>query len=140
AVPGGDILTGRANAPFTAQVGNAAGNSMSNRSLSWSSTEASIVEITSVNGPSATILARAAGLASLRTTTEGKTGEASISLRAPAPVATVTVVPNTADLAVGDSGVTFRADLRDAAGNLLTNRSVSSSASDNSIISVSGSG
>src|SRR5439155_1447630 len=92
------------------------------------------------NGPSATILARAAGLASLRATSEGKTGEASISVAAPAPVATVTVLPNTADLAVGDSGLVFRADLRDAAGNLLTNRPVSWSASDNSIISVSGSG
>jgi len=139
-VPGSASLTGGDNATFTAQLRDAAGNILSNRSVSWSSTDASIVEITSVNGPSATILARAAGLASLRATSEGKTGEASISVAAPAPVATVTVVPNTADLAVGDSGVTFRADLRDAAGNLLTNRSVSWSASDNSIISVSGSG
>src|SRR5438046_2228041 len=138
--PGSASLTGGDNATFTAQLRDAAGNILSNRSVSWSSTDASIVEITSVNGPSATILARAAGLASLRATSEGKTGEASISVAAPAPVATVTVVPNTADLAVGDSGVTFRADLRDAAGNLLTNRSVSWSASDNSIISVSGSG
>src|SRR5437879_539559 len=135
-VPGSASLTGGDNATFTAQLRDAAGNILSNRSVSWSSTDASIVEITSVNGPSATILARAAGLASLRATSEGKTGEASISVAAPAPVATVTVVPNTADLAVGDSGVTFRADLRDAAGNLLTNRSVSWSASDNSIISV----
>jgi len=49
-------------------------------------------------------------------------------------------VPDTATLALGDSGMTFRADLRDAAGNLLTNRAVSWSASDNSIISVSGFG
>src|SRR5207253_405832 len=137
-VPGSASLTGGDNATFTAQLRDAAGNILSNRSVSWSSTDASIVEITSVNGPSATILARAAGLASLRATSEGKTGEASISVAAPAPVATVTVVPNTADLAVGDSGMTFRADLRDAAGNLLTNRAVSWSASDNSIISVSG--
>src|SRR6266702_3595112 len=138
-VPGSASLTGGDNATFTAQLRDAAGNILSNRSVSWSSTDASVVEITSANGPSATILARAAGLASLRATSEGKTGEASISVAAPAPVATVTVVPNTADLAVGDSGVTFRADLRDAAGNLLTNRAVSWSASDNSIISVSGS-
>jgi uncharacterized protein YjdB len=138
-VPGSASLTGGDNATFTAQLRDAAGNILSNRSVSWSSTDASIVEITSVNGPSATILARAAGLASLRATSEGKTGEASISVAAPAPVATVTVVPNTADLAVGDS-VTFRADLRDAAGNLLTNRAVSWSASDSSIVSLSGFG
>src|SRR5207244_1948545 len=75
-VPGSASLTGGDNATFTAQLRDAAGNILSNRSVSWSSTDASIVEITSVNGPSATILARAAGLASLRATSEGKTGEA----------------------------------------------------------------
>jgi uncharacterized protein YjdB len=139
-VPGSASLTGGDYATFTAQLRDAAGHILSNRSVSWSSTDNSVVTITSANGPSATILAQAAGLASLRATSEGKTGEASISVAAPAPVATVTVVPNSATMAVGDSGVVFRADLRDAAGNLLTNRAVSWSASDNSIISVSGSG
>jgi len=54
-------------------------------------------------------------------------------------VATVTIVPSTADLAVGDSAM-FRADLRDAAGNLLSNRAVSWSASDSTIISLYGFG
>jgi len=138
-VPGSASLTGGDNATFTAQLRDAAGNILSNRSVSWSSTDNSVVTITSANGPSATILAQAAGLASLRATSEGKTGEASISVAAPAPVATVTVVPNTATLAVGDS-VTFRADLRDAAGNALTNRTVTWSTSDSTIISLYGFG
>jgi len=54
-------------------------------------------------------------------------------------VATVTVVPDTATLAVGDS-VTFRADLRDAAGNPLRNRAVSWSTSDSTIINLHGFG
>ncbi|PYP51278.1 MAG: hypothetical protein DMD45_08345 [Gemmatimonadetes bacterium] len=139
-VPGSATLTGGDNATFTAQLRDAAGNSLSNRSVSWSSTDNSVVTITSANGPSATILAQAAGLASLRATSEGKIGEASISVAAPAPVATVTVVPDTATLAVGDSARFFRADLRDAAGNLLRNRTVSWSTSDPSVISVSSSG
>ena len=122
------------------QLRDAAGNILSNRSVSWSSTDNSVVMITSANGSSATILAQAAGLASLRATSEGKTGEASISVAAAAPVATVTVVPDTATLAVGDSARFFRADLRDAAGNLLRNRTVSWSTSDPSVISVSSSG
>src|SRR2546422_379746 len=133
------ITVGDSGGYLQAVFRDSAGHSLGG-GASWVSSDASIVEITCVNGPSATILARAAGLASLRATSEGKTGEASISVAAPAPVATVTVVPNTADLAVGDSGVVFRADLRDAAGNLLTNRAVSWSASDSSIISVSGFG
>ena len=139
-VPGSATLTSGDNATFTAQLRDAAGNILSNRSVSWSSTDNSVVMITSANGPSATILAQAAGLASLRATSEGKTGEASISVAAAAPVATVTVVPDTATLAVGDSARFFRADLRDAAGNLLRNRTVSWSTSDPSVISVSGSG
>jgi len=139
-VPGSATLTGGDDATFTAELRDAAGNILSNRSVSWSSTDNSVVTITSANGPSATILAQAAGLASLRATSEGKTGEASISVAAPAPVATVTVVPDTATLAVGDSARFFRADLRDAAGNLLRNRTVSWSTSDPSVISVSGSG
>jgi uncharacterized protein YjdB len=75
------------------------------------------------------------GTATLRATSEGKTGQATVTVAAPAPVATVTVVPATATLAVGDS-VTFRADLRDAAGNVLSNRTVVWSASDSTIISL----
>jgi uncharacterized protein YjdB len=138
-LPGGASLTGGDYATFTAQLRDSAGNILSNRSVSWSSTDNSVVTITSANGPSATILAQAAGLASLRATSEGKTGEASISVAAPTPVATVTVVPDTATLAVGDS-VTFRADLRDAAGNALTNRTVTWSTSDSTIISLYGFG
>ena len=138
-VPGSASLTTGDDAAFTAQLRDSVGNSLGNRSVSWFSTDTAVVKITSANGPSAFILARAPGLASLRATSEGKSGEASISVAAPAPVATVTIVPSTADLAVGDSAM-FRADLRDAAGNLLSNRAVSWSASDSTIISLYGFG
>jgi uncharacterized protein YjdB len=138
-VPGSASLTAGDSAAFTAQLRDSAANTLSNRSVSWSSTDTSVVKVIAANGASANIIARAAGLASLRATSEGKTGEASISVAAPAPVATVTVVPGTATLAVGDS-VTFRADLRDAAGNPLRNRAVSWSTSDSTIINVHGFG
>jgi len=138
-VPGSAILTVGDNATFSADVRDAAGNVLSNRSVSWSSTDASVLSITSTAGASVTVHALSAGTAVLRAASEGKTGEASISVAVPAPVATVTVVPDTATLTVGDS-VTFRADLRDAAGNLLRNRAVSWSTSDSTIISVFGFG
>src|SRR5438128_974136 len=75
-VPGSASLTGGDNATFAAQLPDSAGNILTNRSVSGTSTDASVVEITSVNGPSATILARAAGLPSPRATGEVKTGEA----------------------------------------------------------------
>ena len=138
-VPGSAILTVGDNATFSADVRDAAGNVLSNRSVSWSSTDASVLSITSTAGASVTVHALSAGTAVLRAASEGKTGEASISVAVPAPVATVTVVPDTTTLTVGDS-VTFRADLRDAAGNLLRNRAVSWSTSDSTIISVFGFG
>jgi len=137
-VPGSASLTVGDNATFAGDVRDAAGNVLSNRAVSWSSTDPS-VSITSTAGASATVRALSAGTAVLRATSEGKTGEASISVAAPVPVATVTVVPDTATLAVGDS-VAFRADLRDAAGNPLSNRAVSWSASDSTIISLYGFG
>src|SRR5436190_5651144 len=108
---------------------------------SWFSSDTTVVFVYpcgSCSGDRA--LGRAAGMATVFATSQGKTGQASISVAAAAPVATVTVVPDTATLAVGDSARFFRADLRDAAGNLLRNRTVSWSTSDPSVISVSGSG
>ena len=137
-VPGSAGLTVGDNATFSADVRDAAGNRL-NRVVSWSSTDPSVLSITSTAGASATVRALSAGTAVLRATSEGKTGQATVTVAAPAPVATVTVVPDTATLAVGDSAV-FRADLRDAAGNPLSNRAVSWSASDSTIISLYGFG
>ena len=137
-VPGSAGLTVGDNATFSADVRDAAGNRL-NRVVSWSSTDPSVLSITSTAGASATVRALSAGTAVLRATSEGKTGQATVTVAAPAPVATVTVVPDTATLAVGDSAM-FRADLRDAAGNLLSNRAVSWSASDSTIISLYGFG
>jgi uncharacterized protein YjdB len=134
-VPGSASLTVGDNATFSADVRDAAGNVLSNRAVSWSSTDPSVLSITSTAGGSATVRAASAGTAVLRATSEGKTGQATVTVAAPAPVASVTVMPATATLAVGDS-VTFRADLRDAAGNLLSNRAVTWSASDSTIISL----
>ena len=137
-VPGSASLTVGDNATFSADVRDAAGNRL-NRVVSWSSTDPSVLSITSTAGASATVRALSVGTAVLRATSEGKTGQATVTVAAPAPVATVTVVPDTATLAVGDSAM-FRADLRDAAGNPLSNRAVSWSASDSTIISLYGFG
>src|SRR5205085_9468956 len=122
-VPGSAGLTVGDNATFSADVRDAAGNRL-NRVVSWSSTDPSVLSITSTAGASATVRALSAGTAVLRATSEGKTGEASISVAAPAPVATVTVVPESVTAVIGDS-LNFYAQLRDSAGNLLSSRSVS---------------
>ena len=123
-VPGSASLTVGDNATFAADVRDAAGNALSNRAVSWSSTDPSVLSIASTAGASATVRALSAGTARVRAISEGKTGEASISVAAPAPVATVTVVPGSVTAAIGDS-LNFYAELRDSAGNLLSGRLVS---------------
>jgi len=105
---------------------------------SWSSSDTTVVFVYpcgSCLGDRA--LGRAPGTATVFATSNGKTGQATITVTpsSSAPVATVTVVPASATLAVGDSA-TFRTELRDAAGNLLTNRPVSWSTSDSTSISL----
>ena len=101
--------------------------------MTWSSTDPSVFVIGSASGHSVSVFGHAAGTASLQASSEGKTGQATVTVTAPAPVGTVTVVPESSTLAVGDS-VWFRAELRDPAGNLLANRIVSWSVTDSSVI------
>jgi uncharacterized protein YjdB len=138
-VPGSATLTVGDSADFTTELRDSAGNVLTNRVVSWSSSDSAVVVIASASGSSARIRARGAGTASLHATSEGKTGQAAITVTQPAPVATVTIVPDSANLAVGDS-VYFRADLRDAAGNLLTNRTVSWATTDSTVINLHGFG
>jgi len=53
-----------------------------------------------------------------------------------APVATVTVVPDSADVTVGKDSILFTAELRDTAGTLLTDRPVSWFTADTAVIAV----
>lgn len=61
--------------------------------------------------------------------------EAAAPDQATAGVAAVTVLPPSATMAVNDSGG-FRAELRDAAGNVLTNRPISWFSSDTTVLAI----
>src|SRR5256884_197895 len=119
---------------LNAAVGDAGGNPVVNPAASWASSNSAIAQVTGV-GDTASVIGRAAGYATIT----AASGQLSDTLRvqvlgSAAPVASVTVVPASASLAVGDS-VGFRAELRDAAGALLTDRAVSWVSSDRTVIS-----
>jgi hypothetical protein len=135
-VPGSASLAAGDNATFSADVRDAAGNGLSNRAVSWSSTDPSVLSITSTAGASATVRAVSVGTAVLHATSEGKTGQATITVSPPAPVATVTVVPESASVALSDSLFTFWAELRDSAGNMLSGRPVSWFSTDTAVFVV----
>src|SRR5205823_1386350 len=122
-VPADTNLTVGDSLAFRADLKDAAGNLLSNRSVSWYTADSTVIQVYAY-GTAALVLARAAGTAVLHATSEGKTGQATMRVAVPAPVATVTVVPGSVTAAIGDS-LNFYAELRDSAGNLLSGRSVS---------------
>ena len=131
--PSADTLVVGDSAAFSATLRDAQGKPLSGRSVTWAISDPSVARIEFASGETAEIRALQAGSAVLTATSEGKIGSAHAVVFAPTPVATVTVIPDSANLAVGDS-VWFRADLRDSAGNLLANRTVSWSVTDSTFI------
>jgi uncharacterized protein YjdB len=65
---------------FRAELRDAGGNLLSGRPLSWFSSDAAVAGIEAVFGEYAVVRARASGTATLRATSEGKAGEASITV------------------------------------------------------------
>ena len=124
---GGSIL-------LQASVGDVNGNPVSNPSVTWTSSDPTVAEVSSGGTDTASVTGRQAGTvtitASSGTLSNTKTVQV-IGSPGP-PVATVTVQPATADLVVGDS-VYFTAQLRDAVGNLLSGRPVSWFTADTSV-------
>jgi uncharacterized protein YjdB len=122
---------------FRVILHDSAGTVLTGRPVSWFSTDSAFVIVQS-SSTLATGLGQRVGSALLRATSEGKTGQASITVTAGslAPVASVEVRPASATLAVGDT-MRFDATLRDSAGNMLTGHAVSWFSTDSSFAIVS---
>jgi len=83
-------------------------------------------------GDTASVIGRKQGIVTITATSGGLSDSHTVQVAgSAAPVASVTVVPASADLAVGDS-LAFRAELRDSDGTLLLDRPVSWINADNS--------
>ncbi len=124
-------------ASFTATLRDAAGNVLTGRTITWSS---SATGIATVNA-SGVATAVAPGSTSIRATAGGITSSASLTVTAPvpAPAASVTVAPGTSALTTGQTA-SFTATVRDSAGNVLTGRTIAWSSSNTAIATVSSSG
>lgn len=118
---------------LTATVRDAQGNELIGRQVTWASSNTSIATVSSVG------LVRGidAGTAEISARSEGKSGNALITVRI--PVSSITVTPATDTIAVGAS-LQMTADLRDAQGRELSGRDVTWSTSHPSVASVSGTG
>lgn len=124
---GGSIL-------LRAAVGNASGDTVSNPSVTWTSSDPAIAEVFSGGTDTASVVGRQPGTVTITASSGGLSDQVTVEVVGSpgAPVATVTVSPATASLQTGDS-VYFSAQIRDADGNLLSGRQVSWFSTDTSV-------
>ena len=116
--PASQSLPAGNSVQLTATAFDSVGNALAGRSLTWTSGNPAVALVSTAG----LVTAVAPGQAVVTATSEGKSGSATITVIA-APVATVEVVPSTAELILGEA-LQFTAVLRNAAGNALTGRTV----------------
>ena len=115
---------------------DAAGNTLSGRSVTYTSSNTASASVSS----SGLITAVTAGSVTISATSEGRTGSAALTIVAPpAPVASVSLSLPASSLVLGGKTQAV-ATTRDVAGNVLTGRTVAYTTSTTSIATVSTSG
>lgn len=129
------VLTG-ATTQATAAVKDASGNVLTGRTITWSSSSATVATVVG-SGGTATVTAVAPGTATITATSEGRTANATVTVLA--PVASVTVVLGAASIA---SNGTTQATVtpRDGSGNALTGRTVTFASANQAVATVSSTG
>jgi uncharacterized protein YjdB len=128
-----DVVVGT-SIQLTATARDAAGNSLSGREVTWTSSDTGVATVSA----SGLVTGVAAGSGTITATSEGRSGSTVTTVR-PVPVASVSVSPASATLAIGAS-IQLAATARDSAGNVLDGRAIIWSSDAAAIGSVSDSG
>src|SRR5205823_6043774 len=118
----------------TATPKDAAGNPLSGRVVTWTSSNTAAATVNS----SGLVTAKLAGAAAITATSEGQSGTSAITVVHVA-VASVAVAPASASVNEGQT-VQLTATLKDASGNTLTGRTVTWASSNTAAATVTGSG
>jgi uncharacterized protein YjdB len=119
---------------LTATPLDANGGALSGRTMSWSTSAASVATVSS----SGLVTGVAAGSATITATSEGTSGTAAITVTQ-VPVASVSVSPATGLVQVGQT-LQLTATPKDASGNPLSGRTVTWTSTDSALAKVNGSG
>ncbi len=131
--PGSATLIPPQTNQLTASVLDAAGNVLTDRAITWSSSAPAVATVSA----SGLLTAVAAGTATITATSEGKSGSAAITV-VPS-VALLSVTPVSARL-VPQQTNQLTASTRDAAGNVLTGRTITWTSSAPVVATVSATG
>ena len=121
-------------AQLTATAKDASGNTLTGRTITWTSSNPSVATVSSSGLVSGVV----AGSATITATSEGKSGTAAITVTT-VPVASVTVSPASATVFVNQT-LQLGATPKDANGNTLTGRTITWGSSNSSVATVSSSG
>jgi hypothetical protein len=131
--PGSDIIVGQ-TASLTATPKDAKGNTLTNRTVAWTSSSQTTATVSSTG----VVTGVAPGGATITATVEGKTGTAIVNVVLP-PVATVTVTAVSTTLQAGQT-TQATAITRDASNTVVTGRALAWSTSNLAVATVSGTG
>jgi uncharacterized protein YjdB len=131
---GAASLTVGGTTQATATNRDAAGNVLTGRPVTWTSSNPAVATVSASGG----VAAVGAGTATITATSEGQTGSAALTVT-PVPTASVSVSLGAASLTVGGT-TQATATNRDAAGNVLTGRLVTWTSSNPAVATVSASG
>src|SRR5207245_3478297 len=129
----GSLPSGTAVQP-TATTADSAGNLLAGRSISWSSSDATVASVST----SGLVTSVAQGSASITATSEGQSTAVPITVTT-VPVASLQVSPASANMFVGQT-LSLTATPKDAAGNTLTGRPVTWASSSPNVATVSNTG
>jgi uncharacterized protein YjdB len=125
---------------LTVSVKDASGATLTDRTVVWSTSNAAVASVSQAG----VVTALAAGTVTITATSGGKSGASAITVAAPppAPVASVVVQPSSVTLTMTDNNPTasLTTILKDAAGNVLTGRTVTWTSSLDPIATVSSTG
>jgi uncharacterized protein YjdB len=113
---------------------DSAGNVLTGRTITWSSSSTTIATVSATG----LVTAKAAGSATITATSEGKNGTAAVSVTV-VPVASVGVSPASSSISIGGTAQ-LAATPKDSAGNALTGRVVTWASSAPAVATVSASG
>jgi uncharacterized protein YjdB len=124
--PGGSVQ-------LHALVKDAAGATMTGREVTWSSSNQDVATVSETG----LVSGLSDGPVSIIASAGGKSGSAAVTVRT--PVATIDVVPETAEITQSET-LQFEAITRDKDGNVVTERQIAWSSSDDDVATVSQSG
>ena len=118
----------------TAVARNASGNVIASGSVTWSSTDDELATVSAAG----VVTTKQAGSVTIVATVDGVSGTQSLTINAPppAPVSTVTLSTTSSSLTVGQTAQ-VSVVLKDASGNILSDRSIGWSSSNTTIATVS---